>query len=227
MKINTKKTEVMHADRNKENLVIIVEDQPLKQVNNFTYLGVNINEENAQQMELNKRINKYNANTSMLYPLLKDKNVPRRCKVIIYSSILKPVLMYGFQSWSLTTKTKSKLQAAEMRVLRVIEGVTRRDRIRNTVIREKLNVTSLLGDVERGKLRWSEYGKRMNNDRHARKYMEWRPDGSKPPGRPKKRWIDGVKDTLKKLGTSLEEVEDANICQDRSKWRRVVRITFS
>lgn len=95
MKINTKKTEVMHVDRNKENLVIIVEDQPLKQVNNFTYLGVNINEENAQQMELNKRINKYNANTSMLYPLLKDKNVPRRCKVIIYSSILNPVLMYG------------------------------------------------------------------------------------------------------------------------------------
>ena len=60
--------------------------------------------------------------------------------------------MYGSEVWSLTTKTESRLQAAEMRVLRLIMGVTRKDRMRNSRIREELKVTPLLEDIERGKL---------------------------------------------------------------------------
>ena len=73
---------------------------------------------------LGERISKYNTNVGMMYPLLKDRHVPRQSKMIIYKTILKPILLYGAETWSLTTKTQSKLQAAEMRVLRLIKGVT-------------------------------------------------------------------------------------------------------
>ena len=89
-------------------------------------------------MEINSRIVKYNANVNMLYPLLKDKNVPRKCKVIIYKTILKPILTYAAECWTLTTKTKSKVQGAEIIVLRIIRGVTRRDKMRNDRIRGEL-----------------------------------------------------------------------------------------
>ena len=74
------------------------------------------------KVEINNRIGKYNSNVGMVYPLLRDRNIPRRCKIIIYQSILKPILMYGSEVWSLTTKTESRLQAAEMRVLRPYYG---------------------------------------------------------------------------------------------------------
>jgi len=93
---------------------------------------------------------------------LKDEFIPRKSKLIIYQSILKPILLYGAEVWSLTSKTESSLQAAEMRVLRTIVGVTRRDRIRNATIREKLRVIPLLEEVERMKLRW--YGHIMRMD---------------------------------------------------------------
>jgi len=93
---------------------------------------------------------------------LKDEFTPRKGKLIIYQSILKPILLYGAEVWSLTSKTESSLQAAEMRVLRTIVGVTRRDRIRNATIREKLRVIPLLEEVERMKLRW--YGHIMRMD---------------------------------------------------------------
>ena len=94
-------------------------------------------------MEINTRIAKYNSNTALLYPLLNDEFIPRKSKLIIYQSILKQILLYGAEVWSLTSKTESSLQAAEMRVLRTIVGVTRRDRIRNATIREKLGAIPL------------------------------------------------------------------------------------
>jgi hypothetical protein len=46
-------------------------------------------------------------------------------------------ILYGAQTWPCTKREESKLQAAEMKCLRAVVGKTRRDRSRNTYIREK------------------------------------------------------------------------------------------
>ncbi len=90
----------------------------------------------------------------LLYPILKDKHVPTKCKLIVYNTLAIPILLYGAEWWwTLTTKLESKIQAAEMRVLRIIRSVTRRDKMRNVQIREELEVTPLLEDVDRARLR--------------------------------------------------------------------------
>ena len=58
-----------------------------------------------------------------MYPILKDKFIPRECKITIYKTVCKPILLYGAETWTLTTKIKGRIQAAEMRVLRLIRGV--------------------------------------------------------------------------------------------------------
>lgn len=131
-------------------MAIPVGNHQAKQADNFKYLGVNFNEENLREIELNEGIQKYNTNLNMLYPILADNHVPTKCKTIIFNSILKPILTYESESWSLTSKIKSKLQAAEMRKLRIIRGVTRRDRMRNVRIREELQVNAMLDEVESG-----------------------------------------------------------------------------
>ena len=173
-------------------------------------------------MELNNRINEYNTNINMLFPILKDKNVPTKCKTIIYTTILRPILTYGSEAWSLTTKTESQIQAAEMRVLRMIRGVTRLDKMRNTQIREDLHVISILKFVEKNKLRWYGHVKRMNNNRYPNKYLNWTPHGKRPVGRPRMRWIQGIKSALVARGTTLEEVEEYRQFEDRNWWRQLI-----
>ena len=73
-----------------------------------------------------------------------------------------------YSLYSLTTKTESKLQAAEMRVFRLIKGVTRRDRIRNVDVREELQVRPLLEETQRNKLRWFGHVKRMDTEKGHR-----------------------------------------------------------
>ena len=59
-----------------------------------------------------------------------------------------------------------------MRVLRLIKGVTRRDRIRKANIREEHQVRPLLEERERNKLRWFGHVKRMDTEKKPRKFLE-------------------------------------------------------
>ena len=48
--------------------------------------------------------------------------------------------MYGAETWAVTKAQERKLEVAEMRMLRWMCGLTRRDRVRNERIRETVKV---------------------------------------------------------------------------------------
>ena len=106
-----------------------------------------------------------------MYPLLQEKSIPTRVKVLIYKTILRPLLTYGSEIWTLTTKLKSKIQAAEMRVLRLIKGITRRDRKRNADVQKELGMEPILTFVERSQLRWYGHVMRMDIERYPLKVL--------------------------------------------------------
>jgi len=52
----------------------------------------------------------------------------------------------------------------------------------------------------------------------AIEWKHWKPTGKRPRGHPKKRWIDGIKQDLEKLGIlNLEEK-----VQNREEWKVLV-----
>ena len=56
--------------------------------------------------------------------------------------------MVNCETWSLSKRQQSKVQAIQMNVLRRIEGVSRLDRVRNVDIREKLRQEDVLDMVK-------------------------------------------------------------------------------
>ena len=224
MKISKTKTEVMMIGRNRQECNIFIEETQLKQVEDFKYLGVMVNDKCLQEREIRNRIEKYNSNFILMYPLLKDKHVPTKSKITIYTTILRPILIYGCEAWVLTEKTKSKIQAAEMKSLRLIKGVTKFDRLRNDDIRKELKVDSVLDIIERSRLRWYGHVKRMDEERYPKKYLDWRPPGRRPVGRPRKRWIEGVAEAIEKRGDSIANIEENELWQDRRAWKAFVRV---
>ena len=222
MKISREKTEVMILSKENENLNIRLGDQNLRQTDQFKYLGVMFGTENDMIVELNHRISKFNTTFNLLYPLLKDRHIPSSVKTVIYTSILRPILLYGYEAWTLTTKTRSKIQACEMKVLRLIRRVTRRDRLRNDDIREELGVESILKIIERGQLRWFGHVKRMEETRYPRKYYEWEPGGRRRKGRPRRRWRDNIKTYVEKRGSNLEDIDINRTYEDRNRWKTFI-----
>ena len=74
-----------------QNDVFIGQDK-INQADNYSYLGVCVNDGNLQEREITERISKYNINVGMMYLLLKDRHVPRQSTIIIFKTILKPIV---------------------------------------------------------------------------------------------------------------------------------------
>ena len=151
--------------------------------------------------------------------------VPSKVQAVIYETVLRPTLTYGTgcESWTLTAKAKRKVQAAEMRALRLIKGVTRRERLRNDNIRKELNVMSIIDFVERAQLRWYGHVMRMGEEREPKRWLDWRPRGRRPRGRPRKRWLENIDEGLKNRGSSLQDVMQYRRYDDRNGWRRLTQ----
>ena len=68
-----------------------------------------------------------------------SKELTKATKMRVYETLVLSALLYNAETWTLKEAEKQRLGVFEMACLRKIEGVTRRDRIRNTDIRERLN----------------------------------------------------------------------------------------
>ena len=136
---------------------------------------------------------------------------------------MKPILLYGAESWPLNTRAKSKLQGEEMRVLRATKGVTQRYRGRNLDVRREQRVEPLQGEMERIQLRWYGHVMRMADNRLPRKYLLWQPSGSRPVSRPRKCWTDGIRGAIEKRGDILKVIEESQKYLNRQEWREFSR----
>ena len=100
-----------------------------------------------------------------------DRRLPARIKVKVYSSVVRPTMVYGLEAVAVTKKQVEEMEVAEMKMLRFAVGVTRKDKIRNKYIRGTVKVEWLGMKMREGRLRW--YGPIMRrNQEYVRRMME-------------------------------------------------------
>ena len=54
-----------------------------------------------------------------------------KLKEHVYTTVVRPVILYDAETWATTGGQEARLEVNEMRMLRWMCGVTRRDTIRN------------------------------------------------------------------------------------------------
>ena len=99
-------------------------------------------------------------------------------------------------------------------------GKTKKDRIRNTRIREEVKTDSLETRIERNQLRWFGHVNRMKENRIPKQILECHPQGVKPKGRPKKTWEDAIKEMVEKKGCKLAVAKRKTL--NRDEWRKFI-----
>ena len=75
--------------------------------------------------------------------------------------------------------------------------------------------------IEEGFLHWFGHLERVERDRIAKRVYVRECAGRLSVGKPRKRWIDTVKECLRKRG--LDAMQARRMVQDRSKWLGFVR----
>ena len=108
-------------------------------------------------------------------------------------------MVCGLETVVVTKKQVKEMEVAEMKMLRFAMGVTRKDKIRNQYIRNTVKVERLGMKMREGRLRWFGQVMRRDQDYVGRKMMEMEVPGKRKRGRPKRRFLDVVKENMGKL----------------------------
>jgi hypothetical protein len=135
----------------------------------------------------------------------------------MYQALVQSILLYGAETWTLNTQQANKLLATEMDFWRISARKSRKEKVRNGTIRAIMEVRkNILKLIEEKRLRWFGRIKRMPGNRLPLKILDWEPEGTRRRGRPKERWIDGVRRSMINHGLTEEDN------RDRDRWRNLV-----
>jgi hypothetical protein len=94
----------------------------------------------TSNIEIEKRINNGRKVTGMQISIIWISNILGKTKTLIYKSIVESIMLYGSETWTLNRRNQSKLLATELDDWRRSARKSRRERIRKTVIREKMKM---------------------------------------------------------------------------------------
>jgi len=97
---NQAKTKYMICGTKKKYVenVLKVKHMTFERVNSFVYLGTLIATDNNTSAEINNRVALTSRSYFGLVNILKSKNINRKYKMIIYKTLIKPVLMFGAET---------------------------------------------------------------------------------------------------------------------------------
>ena len=108
----------------------------LKQVERFKYLGVAFTSDGRQDEELDTQIGTASAVMRALhYSVIMKQELLKKAKLSIFKTAFVPIRTYGHESWVMTKRVRSQVQASQMRFIRKIEGVILFNKVRSSEIR--------------------------------------------------------------------------------------------
>jgi hypothetical protein len=79
--------------------------------------------------------------------------------------------------------------------------------------------------TKHARMRWAGHVGRMGAKRNAYRILVGKPEGKRPLGRPRCRWVDSTKMDLREVGWDGADWMD--VAQDRDQWRALVSMVLN
>lgn len=213
MKINIEKTELLTVNKTPVRRSITIEGKALQQAGEFKYLGSVFSEDGKLDREIENRIQKASNVSYQIAPLLRHPCINMHIKMQLIKALFVPTLCYQCQTWTVLEKHKRTITTCEMRCIRNAAGKTRRDRITNEELRKMVGTVPVNDFIEHQRIKWFGHLVRMEQNQPAARAYYMRETGYRSRGRPKKRWVEGVKEALRKRKMNI--IQATHLAKDR------------
>uniref|UniRef100_A0A8I6WS22 Reverse transcriptase domain-containing protein n=1 Tax=Hordeum vulgare subsp. vulgare TaxID=112509 RepID=A0A8I6WS22_HORVV len=185
----------------------------------FRYLGSMLQKDGDIDEDVGHRIKAGWMKWSQASGILCDKRVPQKLKGRFYRTAIRPAMLYGAECWPTKRRHIQQLGVAETRMLRWICGHTRKDRVWNDDIRERLGVAPIEEKLVQHRLKWFGHIQRRPSEapvhsgriKHAENVKRGR-------GRPNLTWEESVKIDLKVWNI------DKDLAMDRGAWKLAIHV---
>jgi len=151
---------------------IIINDETLEQVSQFTCLGCSIFYQfsNDVEFKLAKFLQLVGTIKKTIFRKVRTKTILK-----IYNTLVLPTFLYGSENWTLTALQARRIEAAEMKLLRPLAGYTLYDHKTNDSVRRELQTECMLDKIDEYRRNWLLHLQRMLPNRIPLKSYHYRP----------------------------------------------------
>jgi hypothetical protein len=221
-RLSRTKTEYMRCSfsttRHEEGEVSL-DGQVVPEKDTFRYLGSMLQKDGDIDADVSHRIRAGWMKWRQASGVLCDRRVPQKLKGRFYRTAIRPAMLYGAECWPTKRRHIQQLGVAEMRMLRWICGHTRKDRVRNDDIRERVGVAPIEEKLVQHRLRWFGHVQRRPPEVPVHSGRIKRAENVKRGrGRPHLTWEESVKRDLKVWDIAKE------LAMDRGAWKLAIHV---
>jgi hypothetical protein len=151
-----------------------------------------MNQTNSVSIEIQARILSGNRRYYAYGKLIKSRALNRSLKLKIRKSLIRPVLTYGCEAWTLAIRDEQHLRIFERRILRKIFGPVKNEdgswRIRmNYELNKLIKNADIARFIKSRRIAWLGHLIRMDDNRISKRILEWKPIGRSIRGKPRER----------------------------------------
>ena len=93
-------------------------------------------------------------------------------------------------------------------------------RLHNEELNDLYSSPNIVRVIKLRRMRWAGHVARMDEERGAYRVLVGKPEGKRPLGRPRRRWVDNIRMDLQEVGCGY--VDSIGLAQDRERWRTLV-----
>ena len=215
LKTNREKCKILRINAPTTEAITINED-PLEEVTEFQYLGAVVSGAGGGAEDLQNRIKKARVAFSNLKNIWNSNNISRNTKLKLYKSLVKPVLMYGAETWKMTKSDNKKIDTFELKCLRKILRIRWEEHITNVEVMRRTGISEISKEVQQRRWKYIGHILRKEQDNDCVTAMTWAPEGRRKRGRPKMTWRRTVEKEREDAGIRSWK-QARTIAMDREK----------
>uniref|UniRef100_A0AAV2LFI9 Rho-GAP domain-containing protein n=1 Tax=Knipowitschia caucasica TaxID=637954 RepID=A0AAV2LFI9_KNICA len=217
--INRGKSKVFKINAS-NNTPITVQGEALEEVDSFTYLGSILDKYGGTDEDVRTRIGKARTAFQQLKNIWGSSTISITTKIRLFNTIVKPILLYGAETWRTTVVTIKRIQVFINSCLRKILKIRWPEKISNEELWTKTNQQPVDEAILQRRWRWIGHTLRKSASSITRQSLTWNPQGKRKRGRPRNTWRRDLDADVKQMGKTWGQLE--RLAQNRDAWRKLV-----
>lgn len=217
--IHKGKSKVLRVNEVNE-MPIILEGEELEEVEKFTYLGSVIDKQGGTEADVKARMGKARVKFHQMKKIWGTSALSIKSKIRVFNTMIKPILLYGSETWRTTVTIMKRIQTFINTCLRRILQIRWPDTISNQELQQRTGQQPVEDDILRRRWGWIGHTLRKPTSSTTRQALTWNPQGKRRRGRPRNSWRRSLDTDIKIMNQTWRQLE--RVAQDRTAWRALV-----
>ena len=189
--------------------------EQIEVVTSFCYLGDVTGERGGCFDATTARIRSAWKKFRELLPILTCRGISLSNRGNGYNACVRSVLLHASETWPVTAVDIARLCRSDHAMIRWICSSKIADRESLHMLRSRLGLASIEEVLRWNRLRWFGHLQRMDKNSWPRKIENIVVPGPHHTGRPRKRWLDCIKDDLKHTRLTPEQASNRTLWRSR------------